>query len=171
MSTPSENEPRDDPKSTKLPPANPGPSAKSGPAIPTEGVSPQIKIFVIGMTFLTIMAFGVFAALMIKKIFLKEGGEETWGPQLLTIAEQLKDRGLRQEALEHYQRYLDTQTVNLKARAGISMTMAHLHLELGQCNRAVVTFLHAQAAQPSHPEIQTFESKIQSCRSQTPTSE
>lgn len=165
-----EHENSDDPKSTRLPPSNPQ-ARKSGVKIPTEGVSPQIKIFVIGLTFFTVMAFGIFAAMMIKKIFLKDGAEEAWGPQLLTIAEELKDRGLPQEALEHYQQYLDTQKVDLKTRAGISLKMGDLYLELGRCDLAVVSLLHARAAQPSAPEIQSFESRVKTCQSHTSTPE
>ena len=171
MATPTEHDHRDDPKSTKLPPAHPQSSGKSEAKIPTEGVSPQIKIFVIGLTFFTVMAFGIFAALMIKKIFLKNDTQEVWGPQLLTIAQQLQERGLRQEAVDHYQRYLDTQTVDNKTRSRISLSMAALYLELGLCDKATVSFLHAQAAQPEAPEVHTFKPRVGQCRSNVSTSE
>ncbi len=183
MADPTEHDNRDDPKSAKLPPvdpkrptdprppATPRPAAKSGAGIPTQGVSPQLKIFVIGLTFLTVMAFGVFAALMIKKIFLKDGTQEVWGPQLLTIAQELQDRGIPQGAIQEYQRYLDTQNVDLKTRSEISLKMASLYLELGQCDQAIAAFLHAKAAQPTSPEVQTFDSKLKTCRSPAPAAE
>ena len=169
MPTPDES---DDPSSRKLPPMNrePKPGETSGGWLPTTGVSTKLKVFVIGLTFVTIMAFGVFIALFIKKAFVKETDKTTWGPQLVTIAEELKDKGLKPQAIEHYQRYLDTQKVDLETRSRISFDIATLYVELGKCDDAVVWFLHANTAQPTKLRIQESENQLQQCRSQSKTS-
>ena len=68
MPTSNEKE-TDDPNSRKLPPVNreSESSGTSGGWIPTAGVSTKLKVFVIGLTFITVMAFGVFIAMFIKK--------------------------------------------------------------------------------------------------------
>ncbi len=165
MSTSSEKENRDDPGNPKLPPTGSGQKTGRLPKIPTAGVSPKLRFFVIGLTFLTLMVFGVFVALFIKKAFIT-GPETTWGPQYLTIAEELKTRGLRPQAIEHYQKYLDTQKVDLETRSRISFDIGALYAELGQCDNAVVWFLHAKAAQPATPRTRETETQIQQCRSQ-----
>jgi hypothetical protein len=171
MPTPDEKE-IDDPRSRKLPPVSRDSevSGSSGGFIPTAGVSTKLKIFVIGLTFITVAAFGIFIAMFIKKTF-GSGSTQTWGPQLVTIAEELKNKGLKPQAIEHYQEYLNTQDVDLKTRSRISHDIATLYVELGKCDDAVVWFLHAKAAQPKSPQVSESETQIQQCRSQSKTSQ
>jgi len=163
--------PDDDPRNTKLPPANreSEPGQTSGGWLPTAGVSTKLKVFVIGLTFVTIAAFGVFAALLIKKVFVKQSDNVAWGPQLVTIAEELKVKGLKPQAIEHYQRFLDTQEVDLKTRSRISFEIAALYVELGKCDDAVVWFLHAEAAQSAASRVQETEVQLQQCRDRSKT--
>ena len=147
------------------------PKKPSSGFIPSAGVSTKLKVIVIGLTFITITAFGIFTALFIKKAFVKGPDSGTWGPQLVTIAEELKDRGLKPQAIEHYQKYLETQKVNLETRSRISFDIAALYVELGKCDDAVVWFLHAKNAQPTAPRVGKIESELQQCRSQTKTSQ
>ncbi len=164
--TPPTETPEDDPKSSKLPPVNREPEVReaSSVLIPTAGVSPKLKIFVIGLTFVTIMAFGVFTAMFIKKMFISKSESSHWGPQLLTIAEELKDRGLKQQAIEQYENYLASQEVDLATRFRVSSEISELYLELGHCDRAILWYLHAKAAQPKAPRAEESESKFQECR-------
>ena len=158
----------DDPTSRKLPPVRES-TTQSPPGgwIPTEGVSPKLKIFVIGLTFVTIMAFGIFTAIFVKKVFVKGPDKGTWGPQLLTIAEELKNQELKPQAIEHYQKYLETQEVDLETRSRVSFDIATLYVELGQCDNAVVWFLHAKAAYPEEHRVQESDTQIRKCRSRS----
>lgn len=158
MPTPNENE-------------TDAPKRPSSGFIPSAGVSTKLKVIVIGLTFITITAFGIFTALFIKKAFIKGPDSGTWGPQLVTIAEELKDQGLKPQAIEHYQKYLNTQEVDLKTRSRISSDIATLYVELGKCDDAVVWFLHAKAAQPNAPPASKIENELQQCRSQPKTSQ
>ena len=162
----------DDPSNRKLPPVNHEQdlNQSSGGFIPTAGVSTKLKVFVIGLTFITIAAFGIFIAMFVKKTFVKSPTQQ-WGPQLVTIAEELKDKGLKPQAIEHYKKYLDTQEVNLETRSRISFDIATLYVELGQCDDAVVWFLHAKAAQPEEHRVQKSNTQIQQCRSRSKTSQ
>lgn len=154
MPTPNENE-------------TDAPNKSSGGFIPSAGVSTKLKVIVIGLTFITITAFGIFTALFIKKAFIKGPDSGTWGPQLVTIAEELKDRGLKVQAIDHYQKYLDTQKVDLETRSRISFDIATLYSELGRCDDSVVWFLHAKNAQPNAPRASKIENEIQQCRSRS----
>lgn len=163
----------DDPRSTKLPPVNRGPEPNVAPRglLSTAGVSLKLKIFVIGLTVITIAVFSVFAVMFIKKMFVIQTDNVTWGPQLVTIAEELKNRGLKPQAIEHYRKYLDSQEVDLQTRSRVSFEIATLYVELGKCDDAVVWFLHAKAAQPAASGVQESENQLQLCRSRTKTSE
>ena len=165
MTPPTENPP-DDPGSSKLPPANRETETGEAPRvwIPTEGVSTKLKVFVIGLTFVTVMAFGVFAAMVIKKMFIDKSESPKWGPQLLIIAEELKNRGLQQQAIEQYENYLAGQKVDLVTRSRVSSKISELYLELGQCDRAILWYLHAKAAQPKTSQAEDSESKFEECR-------
>ena len=143
------------------------PHEPSGGFIPSAGVSTKLKVIVIGLTFITITAFGIFTALFIKKAFVKGPDSGIWGPQLVTIAEELKDRGLKVQAIEHYQKYLYTQKVDLETRSRVSFDIATLYSELGRCDESVVWFLHAKNAQPNAPRASKIENEIQQCRSRS----
>ena len=143
----------------------------SGGFLPTAGVSTKLKVIVIGLTFITVAAFSIFIAMFAKKVFVKGPDSGIWGPQLVTIAEQLNDKGLKPQAIEHYQEYLETQKVDLHTRSRISFNIATLYVELGKCDDAVVWFLHAKAAQPEGHQAQDSEAQIKQCRSQSKTSQ
>ena len=165
MTPPPEN-PEDDPRSSKLSPANRETEAGETPRgwIPMAGVSPKLKFFVIGLTFFTLMAFGVFTAMFIKKMFIHKSEGSKWGPQLLTIAEELKDRGLQQQAIEQYENYLASQEVDLVTRSRVSSKISELYLELGKCDRAILWYLHAKAAQPKTSQAEDSENQFEECR-------
>ena len=78
--TPPPETPEDDPRSSKLPPTNreteTGEDSRGW--LPTDGVSPKLKIFVIGLTFVTVMAFGVFMAMFIKKMYVNKSESSNW---------------------------------------------------------------------------------------------
>lgn len=172
MPTPDEKD-NDDPNSRNLPPVNrePESSGTSGGWIPTAGVSTKIKVFVIGLTFITISAFGIFIAMFAKKVFIKGPDKVTWGPQLVTIAEELRDKGLKPQAIEHYKRYLDTQKVNLETRSRISFDIATLYVELDKCDEAIVWFLHAKTAQPEKHRVQQSNAQIKECQDRSKSSQ
>jgi hypothetical protein len=159
----------EDPGNTRLPPANRETKSAGLPKIPTEGVSPKLKMFVIGMTFLTIMAAGIFVALFIKKVFVEGSDNKIWGPQILAIGKELENKGLKPQAIEHYQKYLDTQKVDMETRSKIAFDIATLYVDLGQCDNAVVWFLHAKTAQPEEHRVQKSNTQIQQCRSRSNT--
>jgi len=170
--TPPPETPEDDPRSSKLPSMNRETETGEAPSggLLTAGVSTKLKIFVIGLTFVTIMAFGVFVAMFIKKMFINKSEGSHWGPQLLTIAEELKDRGLKQQAIEQYENYLASQEVDLATRSRVYSEISELYLELGNCDQAILWYLHAKAAQPKALRAEESESKFQECRKRSSTS-
>jgi len=170
--TPPPETPEDDPRSSKLPSTNRETETGEAPrgGLPTAGVSTKLKIFVIGLTFVTVMAFGVFTAMFIKKMFINKSESSNWGPQLLTIAEELKDRGFKQQAIEQYENYLTSQEVDLATRSRVYSEISELYLELGNCDQAILWYLHAKAAPPEAPRAEESESKFQECRKRSSTS-
>ena len=170
MPTPEEKN-VDNPISGKQPSSRESaPKNSPGNWIPTAGVSPKLKMAVIGLTFVTIMAFGIFIAMFIKKLFIKEPDKISWGSQLITIAEELKSKGLKPQAINQLQKYLETQKVDLKTRSQISFDIASLYVELGQCDDAVVWFLHSKAAEPEEHRVQHANTLTQQCQDKTKTS-
>jgi tetratricopeptide (TPR) repeat protein len=171
MPMPNDKNNPENPGSPKLKPATSETGGTGFPKIPSAGVSPKLKVFVIGLTFLTIMAFGVFIAMFVKKAFVKgpkdekNSQKETWGPQLLPIAKELENQGLHPQAIEQYKKYLDAQDIDMETRSRVSFDIATLYVKLGQCDDAVAWFLLAKTAQPTATWVQNSESHLQQCRS------
>ena len=167
MTTP--NPPEYDPRSSKLPPADGGSDAakKSKSIFPSEGVSPKLKVFVIGLTFLTLMAFGLFAAQLVKKVFIKTPDEGEWSQQWLTIADELKQKGFKSQAIDHYQKYLEEGKPDSSTRSRVALEISKLYVALGKCRDATAWVLHARTAQKSSPDLKEAEAAVQQCREQT----
>lgn len=112
------------------------------PGLPSEGVSPGIKIFVLILTLVTIAAFALFFI----KLFGKMGGAaRAPGPApWLQVAQALESAGLKEQAAEQYALYLKTAKMDRATRARVSLTLGRLHAGEGDCARALPWLLHAE---------------------------
>lgn len=169
----------DNPTGPKLPPtrsANPvEPAAEEAPAsfkIPTEGVSTKLKVFVIGLTVVTFIAFGIFTAMLFKKSTSPSADESKpktppapalWNTQALTVAEKLRDSGLYEQALTQYEAYLKNPNLDLNTRSNVAYVMGGLYMERGNCREALVWFFHSEAAEKDAAWSEDRTKRIDGC--------
>ncbi|CCQ91717.1 hypothetical protein NITGR_780021 [Nitrospina gracilis 3/211] len=168
----------DNPTSPKLPPPNassqtdpPEKDTGSGFQIPTEGVSAKLKTFVIGLTVVTFVAFGIFTAMLFKKSMSSEekaaaqapSNSTLWNTQALAVAEKLRDSGLYEQAVTQYEAYLENPNLNLETRSNVAYIMGGLYMELGNCGEALVWFFHSEAAVKDAPWSIDRNKRIDGC--------
>ncbi|MGP0629529.1 hypothetical protein ACTRW9_07465 [Nitrospina sp. 32_T5] len=168
----------DDPTSPKRPPPKASrqaePPAKGTPSafqIPTEGVSTKLKAFVIVLTVITFVAFGIFTAMLFKKSMPSEeetaaqapSGSTVWSTQALTVAEKLRDSGLYEQAVIQYEAYLENPNLNLETRSNVAYIMGGLYMELGNCGEALVWFFHSEVAVKDAPWSEDRNKRIDGC--------
>lgn len=162
----------DDPRDPKLPPVKKSGSAASNGntpgVLPTAGVSTKLKLFVIVLTVLTVGAFGIFTAMLVKKSTSSSREPEqkqrvVWDQQILTVAEKLRDAGLYDQALVQYEKYLQNPAVDLKTRSQVAYIMGGLYMEMGNCGEALAWLYQSEAALSSAPWTEDRNQRIDGC--------
>lgn len=146
-----------------------------------DGVSPKLKITVITFSLFTLIAFSTFFVMFFNKMTApakSEGpslinapsrSDALWDSKLLSLADKLKNAGLKDKAVEQYQEYLDKTTINLSTRSQISLSIADLYMELGNFREALVWLYKADLANPELSKNEDFNVKVDSCLSQIKT--
>jgi len=138
-------------------------SRNAPPLIPTAGVSLPIKVAVIGLTLVTVVAFGVFALMLAKKLAGPPADSKLWNNRLVTVAEKLEEAGLPQQALQQYEKFLEHPKINLETRSRVSHKVGELYIQQGNCKQALSWLYQSQAAFPKAPWTQEVNQKIGNC--------
>ncbi|QPJ63179.1 MAG: hypothetical protein G3M70_15375 [Candidatus Nitronauta litoralis] len=130
---------------------------------PVDGISPTLKKGIIGFTAITVLIFGVFGTLLIKKLL--SPGKETRpeNHEVLTVAERLHQAGLEEQALEQYEKFLVLPGIGRETRAKVSFDTGKLYLKLDNCAEGLVYFFQSQVAFPKAPWAAELTSHIDHC--------
>jgi hypothetical protein len=129
---------------------------------PNDGVSPAIKLIVVGLTILTVIAFSVFFYKLVSKVTSSDK-ERPWALELQVVGDKLKKVGLHKQAADLYARFLDNENIDLKTRAVVSQTLGELYTELGDCHSALVWLYQAEVAGPEPADKETLAAQIAIC--------
>ena len=136
---------------------------KAPPLIPTAGVSLPIKVAVIGLTVVTVIAFGVFALMLTKKLGELPADSKPWSDRLVTVAEKLEEAGLPKQALKQYEKFLESPKIDLETRARVSRKVGELYIQEGNCEEALSWLYQSQAAFPKAPWAGEVNQRIGNC--------
>jgi hypothetical protein len=129
---------------------------------PTDGVSPTIKILVVGLTIVTVLAFTVFFYKLVGKV-TSPSKERPWALELRVVGDKLKKAGLHRQAARQYAKFLENDNIDRKTRALVSQTLGALYTELGDCPSALVWLYQAEVAGPDPADEKTLASQIATC--------
>lgn len=129
---------------------------------PTDGVSPAIKILVVGLTVVTVVAFTVFFYKLVGKV-TSPSKERPWALELQVVGDKLKKAGLHRQAAIQYAKFLENDNIDLKTRALVSQTLGELYAELGDCQSALVWLYQAEVAGPDPADEKAVAAQIATC--------
>lgn len=138
-------------------------SRRTPPLIPTAGVSLPIKVAVIGLTVVTVIAFAVFAVMLAKKLAGSPPDSKPWTDRLVSVAEKLEEAGLPQQALQQYEKFLESPKIDLETRARVSHKVGELYIQGGNCEQALAWLYQSQAAFPDAPWADEVNQRIGNC--------
>ncbi len=122
-----------------------------------------IKVAVIGLTVVTVVAFGVFTFMLAKKLAGPPADSKLWNNRLVPVAEKLEEAGLPKQALQQYEKFLDHPKVDLETRSRVSHKVGELYIQQGNCREALSWLYQSQAAFPNAPWTQEVNQKIGNC--------
>ncbi len=136
---------------------------KAGSGQPADGISPALKKGIIGFTAITVLIFGVFGTLLIKKLLGSGKDTKLENHEILTVAEKLQEAGLEEQALAQYEKFLALPGIGRETRARISFDTGKLYLKLDNCPEGLVFFFQSQTILPKAPWAAELTSHIDHC--------
>jgi tetratricopeptide (TPR) repeat protein len=136
------------------------------------GLSNKIKIPIIILTFVTICAMG---GMFIKVAYsISKSEKSTDSLQYLrTIGDKLQDKGLYEQSIEQYIKYLKNTNRDEPSYSEVAHNIGELYMKLSNCQEALVWLFHAETTETKYSRAEELKIHIDTClvniNSQKPT--
>ena len=126
------------------------------------GLSYKIKIPIIILTLITLGAMG---ALFIKIAFSVNSSEKKSDnyQYLRNVGDKLRDKGLHEQAIDQYIKYLEKTKINTSPRAFVAHTVGELYMELSNCQEALVWLFQAEEVEKTYHRTDELKKHIDTC--------
>ena len=126
------------------------------------GLSYKIKIPIIILTIITVCAMG---ALFIKIAYSVSSSEKPSDSYqyLLKVGDKLRNKGLHEQAIDQYIKYLEKTKINTSPRAFVAHTVGELYMELSNCQEALVWLFQAEEAEKTYHRTDELKKHIDTC--------
>jgi len=126
------------------------------------GLSYKIKIPIIILTLITVCAMG---ALFIKIAYSVSSSEKQSDSYqyLLKVGDKLRNKGLHEQAIDQYIKYLEKTKINTSPRAFVAHTVGELYMELSNCQEALVWLFQAEEAEKTYHRADELKKHIDTC--------
>ena len=125
-------------------------------------LSYKIKIPIIILTLITVCAMG---ALFIKIAYSVSSSEQPSDSYqyLLKVGDKLRNKGLHEQAIDQYIKYLEKTKINTSPRAFVAHTVGELYMELSNCQEALVWLFQAEEVEKSYRRTDELKKHIDTC--------
>ena len=125
-------------------------------------LSYKIKIPIIILTLITVCAMG---ALFIKIAYSVSSSEKQSDSYqyLLKVGDKLRNKGLHEQAIDQYIKYLEKTKINTSPRAFVAHTVGELYMELSNCQEALVWLFQAEEAEKTYHRTDELKKHIDTC--------
>ena len=125
-------------------------------------LSYKIKIPIIILTLITACAMG---ALFIKIAYSVSSSEKQSDSYqyLLKVGDKLRNKGLHEQAIDQYIKYLEKTKINTSPRAFVAHTVGELYMELSNCQEALVWLFQAEEAEKTYHRTDELKKHIDTC--------
>ena len=126
------------------------------------GISYKIKIPIIILTLVTLAAMG---ALFIKIAFSVNSSEnkpDTY-QYLRNVGDKLKSKGLHEQAIDQYIKYLEKTKINTASRAMVAHTIGKIYMELSNCQEGLIWLFHAEEEETTYHHADELKKNIDTC--------
>ena len=125
-------------------------------------LSYKIKIPIIILTLITVCAMG---ALFIKIAYSVSSSEKQSDSYkyLLRVGDKLRNKGLHEQAIDQYIKYLEKTKINTSPRALVAHTVGELYMELSNCQEALVWLFQAEEVEKTYHRADELKKHIDTC--------
>jgi len=126
------------------------------------GLSYKIKIPIIILTLITLGAMG---ALFIKIAFSVNSSEKKSDSYqyLRNVGDKLRDKGLHEQAIDQYIKYLEKTKINTASRAMVAHTIGQIYMELSNCQEGLIWLFQAEEEETTYHRADELKKHIDTC--------
>ena len=125
-------------------------------------LSYKIKIPIIILTLITVCAMGAFFIKITYSISASEKQSNSY-QYLLKVGDKLRNKGLHEQAIDQYIKYLEKTKINTSPRAFVAHTVGELYMELSNCQEALVWLFQAEEAEKTYHRNDELKKHIDKC--------
>ena len=125
-------------------------------------LSYKIKIPIIILTLITACAMG---ALFIKIAYSVSSSEKQSDSYqyLLKVGDKLRNKGLHEQAIDQYIKYLEKTKINTTSRAMVAHTIGQIYMELSNCQEGLIWLFQAEEEETTYPRADELKKHIDTC--------
>ena len=125
-------------------------------------LSYKIKIPIIILTLITVCAMGALFIKIAYSINSSEKKSDSY-QYLRNVGDKLRDKGLHEQAIDQYIKYLEKTKINTSPRALVAHTVGELYMELSNCQEALVWLFQAEEAEKTYHRTDELKKHIDTC--------
>ena len=125
-------------------------------------LSYKIKIPIIILTLITVCAMGTLFIKIAYSVSSSEKQSDSY-QYLLKVGDKLRNKGLHEQAIDQYIKYLEKTKINTSPRAFVAHTVGELYMELSNCQEALVWLFQAEEAEKTYHRTDELKKHIDTC--------
>ena len=125
-------------------------------------LSYKIKIPIIILTLITVCAMGAFFIKITYSISASEKQSNSY-QYLLKVGDKLRNKGLHEQAIDQYIKYLEKTKIKNPSRAMVAHSVGELYMELSNCEEGLTWLFQAEEAGTTYHRADELKKHIDAC--------
>ena len=125
-------------------------------------LSYKIKIPIIILTLITLCAMGVLFIKIAYSVTSSEKQSDSY-QYLRNVGDKLRNKGLHEQAIDQYIKYLEKTKIKNPSRAVVAHTVGELYMELSNCQEGLIWLFQAEEAEATYHRTDELEKHIDMC--------
>ena len=126
------------------------------------GLSYKIKIPIIILTLITLGAMGAFFIKIAYSVNSSEKKSDSY-QYLRNVGDKLRDKGLHEQAIDQYIKYLEKTKINTASRAMVAHTIGQIYMELSNCQEGLIWLFQAEEEETTYHRADELKKHIDTC--------
>ena len=126
------------------------------------GLSYKIKIPIIILTLITLGAMGAFFIKIAYSVNSSEKKSDSY-QYLRNVGDKLRDKGLHEQAIDQYIKYLEKTKINTASRAMVAHTIGQIYMELSNCQEGLIWLFQAEEEETTYHRADELKKHIDMC--------
>ena len=126
------------------------------------GLSYKIKIPIIILTLITLGAMGAFFIKIAYSVNSSEKKSDSY-QYLRNVGDKLRDKGLHEQAIDQYIKYLEKTKINTASRAMVAHTIGQIYMELSNCQEGLIWLFQAEEEEATYHRADELKKHIDMC--------